>query len=83
MVAQTAESVLPVDSAVVDTAVDPEGFATCPRCHMMDTTLTNASLAAGGDWRCLRCGQRWDRNRIATVAAYAVWDSARQQRALP
>ena len=33
-------------------------------------TMTNAALAAGGDWRCKRCAQRWDKNRIATVAAY-------------
>ena len=58
----------------------PEGFATCPTCHRVDTALTNASLAAGANWRCGRCGQMWDQKRIATVAAYAVWDSARQQR---
>jgi len=79
MVAQTAESVLPVDDALVDAAVEPEGFATCPRCHAVDATLTNVSLAAGGDWRCARCGQRWDKARIATVAAYVAWDSARRK----
>jgi len=47
---------------------------------MVDATLTNASLAAGADWRCSRCGQMWDKTRIATVAAYAAWDSARRQR---
>ena len=78
MVAQTAESVLLVDGAR-EAAVEPEGFATCPRCHTVDTTLTNASLAAGGDWRCVRCGQRWDKMRIATVAAYTAWDSARRK----
>jgi hypothetical protein len=48
---------------------------------MVDATLTNSSLAAGADWRCGRCGQMWDQKRIATVAAYNVWDSARTQRA--
>ena len=62
--------------------IPAEGFAACPGCHMLDTALTNASLAAGGDWRCQRCGQRWDQGRIATVAAYAAWDSERQQRAV-
>jgi len=28
--------------------VEPEGFVTCPRCHTVDTALTNASLDAGG-----------------------------------
>ena len=73
----------PVDNRLVDATVVAEGFAECPGCHMVDTTLTNASLAAGGDWRCQRCGQRWDRGRIATVAAYAAWDAARQRRAVP
>lgn len=57
----------------------PEGFATCPTCHMVDATLTNSSLAAGANWRCGRCGQMWDQKRIATVAAYNAWDSARTQ----
>jgi len=59
---------------------EPEGFATCPRCHRVDTTLTSASLEAGGSWRCERCGQSWDKGRLATVAAYGAWDAARRQR---
>ena len=58
--------------------VEPQGFATCPSCHTVDTTLTNASLAAGGYWRCGRCGSKWDQTRLATVAAYAAWDLAHQ-----
>ena len=71
-----------VNVAVVDPVapVEAEGFATCPTCHTMDSTLTNASLAAGADWRCGRCGQMWDQKRIATVVAYAAWEAARQQR---
>ena len=46
--------------------------ATCPMCH------TPASLApsppeAGGEWRCVRCGQHWDAARLGAVAAYAAW----------
>ena len=66
--------------AVMDTADEPEAFATCPRCHLVDATLTNRSLAAGGYWRCARCGSNWDQGRLATVAGYAAWDSARQRR---
>ena len=77
MVAQ-AITVLPVDDAL--TGVEPEGFATCPTCHMVDAALTNASLAAGANWRCGRCGQMWDQKRIATVTAFAAWDAARQRR---
>ena len=60
-----------------------QGFATCPTCHMVDTALTNASLAAGGYWRCGRCGSTWDQIRLATVAAYTAWDLARQLRQTP
>ena len=71
------EAVSPITTGAV---VEPEGLATCPTCHMVDATLTNASLAAGADWRCTRCGQMWDQKRINTVVAYAAWDAARQQR---
>jgi predicted Zn finger-like uncharacterized protein len=52
-----------------------EGFATCPSCHTADAAVTNAAVGAGADWRCRRCGQRWDGRRLAAVAAYAKWDS--------
>ena len=79
MVAQ-AITVLPVGDAPTEAVVEPKGFATCPSCHTVDTALTNASLAAGANWRCGRCGQMWDQKRIATVTAYAAWDAARQRR---
>jgi hypothetical protein len=44
---------------------------TCPLCHTMDTTITSDALAAGGTWRCIRCGQMWSADRLATAAAYA------------
>jgi transposase len=43
--------------------------ATCPLCHTVNS-MTDAALAAGGGWHCLTCGQRWDADRLATVAAY-------------
>ena len=79
MVVQTV-TVLPVDDALSGVVVESESFATCPRCHLVDATMTNASLAAGGYWRCVRCGSNWDQARLATVAAYAAWDAARQRR---
>ena len=79
IVAQAPNPLLPQDVAPTDTVVELD-FATCPRCHMVDTAMTTASLAAGGYWRCQRCGSTWDQTRLATVAAYVAWDLARQQR---
>ena len=80
MATQAPSAVLPVDVVGTDTVGEPEAFATCPTCHVADTAMTNASLAAGGYWRCERCGSKWDQKRLATVAAYAAWDLARQRR---
>jgi hypothetical protein len=46
--------------------------AICPMCHT-SATLSQSALEAGGDWRCVRCGQRWDAARLGAVAAYAAW----------
>ena len=63
----------------ITSAIAPEivGRATCPLCHTVDPTMTNIGLGAGADWHCSRCGQRWDTMRLAAVAGYAVWLSAR------
>ena len=63
----------------INSAIAPEivGRATCPLCHTVDPTMTNIALSAGADWHCSRCGQRWDTIRLAAVAGYAVWLSAR------
>ena len=61
-----------VATAVQDTAPDSSRRATCPLCHTK-ASLTDEDVEAGGDWRCATCGQRWDADRLATVAAYAVW----------
>ena len=53
------------------------GHATCQSCHTADLTVTDSAVAAGADWRCRRCGQRWDARRLAAVAAYAEWLSER------
>ncbi|NOT26764.1 MAG: hypothetical protein HOP16_11745 [Acidobacteria bacterium] len=47
-------------------------FAICPMCHT-SATLSQGALDAGGDWRCVRCGQHWDASRVAVVTAYAAW----------
>jgi uncharacterized Zn finger protein len=53
---------------------EPEVFrlATCPMCHTR-ASLTQSAVEAGGDGRCVRCGQFWDVARLAAVAAYAAW----------
>ena len=48
------------------------GRAACPLCH---TEISSAS--ARFPWQCRRCGKRWSPRRLATVAAYATWVSAR------
>ncbi len=52
------------------------GLAMCPSCHTHDLSMTTLAVSAGADWRCSRCGSRWDAVRLATVAAYAMWVSA-------
>ena len=81
LLAQAAGAALPGDVALTDTVDELEAFATCPRCHLIDATLMNASPAAGGYWRCERCGSNWDQARLATVAGYAAWDAVHQRRA--
>jgi predicted Zn finger-like uncharacterized protein len=50
--------------------------ATCPMCHTV-ASVTETASGTGGDWRCVRCGQRWDARRLAAVAAYVVWAAER------
>jgi hypothetical protein len=49
---------------------------TCPLCHTVDTTVTGETVAAGAGWHCTMCGQRWDADRLATVASYAQYVAA-------
>ena len=50
----------------------PAPSGVCPLCHSVDTSISAAALAAGGSWKCVSCGLRWDAERLATVAAYAA-----------
>jgi hypothetical protein len=70
--------VAPLPSLKTASPLEPElvGLAMCPSCHTQDRSMTNLAVSAGADWRCARCGSRWDAVRLATVAAYAVWESA-------
>ena len=61
-----------VTAPVLADEQDGSQFATCPMCHT-PAPLTQSALDAGGDWRCVRCGQRWDAVRLAAVATYAGW----------
>ena len=51
-------------------------FITCPSCHTARPGATNETWDAGGQWQCERCGERWTRSRLATVAEYKTWERA-------
>ncbi len=70
----------PATIALLDDEPDVGPSATCPTCHTR-ASLTQAALEAGGDWRCVRCGQHWDAARLASVAQYAAWVVERGQAA--
>jgi predicted Zn finger-like uncharacterized protein len=53
-------------------------LAVCPMCHT-SASVTQSAIQAGGDWRCVRCAQHWDAERLATVAAYAEWAADRER----
>ena len=59
-------------AVLLDDEQDIARHAVCPMCHT-SATVTQTAIEAGGDWRCVRCGQHWDARRLATVAAYAEW----------
>lgn len=44
---------------------------TCLLCHTVDGTVTQSSLDIGAYWRCQRCGQMWDAQRLAAATSYA------------
>jgi hypothetical protein len=80
---ESGSTVLPVIAphlpmgAPATLAPEVVGLATCLSCHTVHATLSNGAVAAGADWRCGRCGQRWDARRLATVVSYTAWLSAR------
>jgi transposase len=55
------------------TAPTAVSSCTCPMCHTVDAAMTANALASGGYWLCIRCGQEWDANRLATRAAYTEY----------
>lgn len=65
-------SVSAATATLLDDEPDRLSSARCPLCHTA-AILTRSALEAGGDWRCVRCGQHWDARRLATVTAYAAW----------
>ena len=60
-----------VATALREPALDTWRLATCPLCHAKRVASTQEPLETDEDWRCARCGQRWDAPRLAAVAAYA------------
>ena len=64
----------------LETVPDGSRLVSCPLCHTTHPSLTYGALESGGDWRCHRCGQRWDAKRLATVAGYAAWAAAYDSR---
>ena len=61
-----------------DPPANPD-LATCPMCHTQHPSLTRAAVAAGEGWRCSRCAQVWDQERLSSVTAYAKWVLERAQ----
>ena len=59
------------ESSTVNGAIQTPAAGTCLLCHTVDSVVTPAALAAGANWRCTRCGQRWDAARLAAAAAYS------------
>jgi transposase len=58
-------------------AATADSSCTCPMCHTVDAAMTASALATGGYWLCIRCGQEWDANRLATRAAYTAYAGTR------
>ena len=71
-------SVSQVTAVSRDDEPDILGYATCPMCHT-PTSVTQDAIEAGGNWRCVRCGQHWDAARLAAVATYAAWVADRER----
>ena len=60
-------------TALLEVPPDTSPLATCPLCHTTHAALTEEGIQPGTDWRCRRCGQRWDAARLAAVVAYEAW----------
>jgi hypothetical protein len=69
-----------VTTALLDVEPVVSRFAACPLCHTTSQSMTTDALAAGADWQCIRCGQRWSAGRMATVAAHTACVLERKER---
>jgi predicted Zn finger-like uncharacterized protein len=59
------------ESSSITGAAQTPAAGTCPLCHTVDRVVTHAALATGANWRCPRCSQTWDAERLAAAAAYS------------
>jgi hypothetical protein len=59
-------------AALIDDEPDVLAAATCPMCQTR-SSLSHTGVESGSAWRCVRCGQQWEANRLAAVAGYAAW----------
>jgi hypothetical protein len=65
---QRLSSIMIKDATPHALAASPAGE--CILCHTIDPAVTSDRLAAGGYWRCARCGQMWDFARLDAAAAH-------------
>ena len=54
---------------------DEKAPGTCLLCHTVDAAMTQGGLDNGTYWRCQRCGQMWDAQRIAAANEYSLTQS--------
>jgi len=47
-------------------------------CHTNASSAAALDLQSGGAWRCVRCGQHWNAERLTAVARYADWVAERE-----
>jgi predicted Zn finger-like uncharacterized protein len=71
-----------IDALPLTPAVAPAPPVACPSCHTARKTSDEVA-AAGGSWRCERCGEQWSASRLATVAEYEAWARDRDAAAQP
>jgi predicted Zn finger-like uncharacterized protein len=70
-----------IDALPLTPAMEPAPPVACPSCHTARQQGTQQVAAAGGDWRCGRCGEQWTASRLATVAEHDARDRERENAA--
>ena len=60
---------------MASTEISQTELAICPSCHTQDPEMTTLAVSNGAYWQCTHCRSPWDARRLATVAAYAAWES--------